>query len=206
VNARVRSFIEASCWIAGSVLCGAFLLARADSELGKKQGLDEFAAQLHAPDQALWSSARVTDYQAAVQLPVDAPVAILSVPALALQVPVYPHSNDLSLNRGTALIDGMAATPDSGGNLGIAGHRDGFFRALKDIRLGDVIEVRTRLKLHLYRVASIRIVDVGDVQLLADTEDPSVTLVTCYPFYYVGRAPQRFVVSATYEWGPPGST
>lgn len=205
MNTRVRSVIEASCWIAGSVLCGAFLLARADSELGRKQGLDEFAAQLRAPDQALWAPARVTDYWAALQLPVDPPVAILGVPALALQVPIYPRSNELSLNRGAALIDGMAA-PDSGGNLGIAGHRDGFFRVLKDIRPGDVIEVRTRLKLHRYRVTSIRIVDVGDVQLLADTEDPSVTLVTCYPFYYVGRAPQRFVVSATYEWGPPGST
>lgn len=205
MNTRVRSVIEVSCWIAGAVLCAAFILARADSELGKMRGLDEFAAQLRAPDQALWSPARVTDYRATLRLPVDAPVAILSVPALELQVPVYPHSNDLSLNRGAALIDGMAA-PDSGGNLGIAGHRDGFFRVLKDIRLGDLIEVHTRLKLHRYRVTSIRIVDVGDVQLLADTEDPSVTLVTCYPFYYVGRAPQRFVVSAMYDWMPSGST
>jgi len=205
VKTRVRSVVEVSCWVAGALLCAAFLLARADSEFGKMRGLDEFAAQLRAPDQALWSSARVTDYRAALQMPVDPPVAVLGVPALALQVPIYPRSNEVSLNRGAALIDGMA-TPDSGGNLGIAGHRDGFFRALKDIRLGDVIEVRTRLKLHRYRVTSIRIVDVGDVQLLADTEDPSVTLVTCYPFYYVGRAPQRFVVSAAYDWTPSGST
>lgn len=199
---RARFTIEVSCWIAGAVLSAAFLLAKADSELGKTRGLDEFAAQLRAPDQALWSSARVTDYRAASLLPVDAPVAILGVPALELQVPVYPRSNELSLNRGAALIDGMAM-PDNGGNLGIAGHRDGFFRALKDIRSGDLIEVRTHLKLHRYRVTSIRIVDAGDVQLLADTEDPSVTLVTCYPFYYVGSAPQRFVVSATYDWTSP---
>lgn len=205
MNTRVRSVIEVSCRIAGGVLCGAFLLARADSEIGQAQDLAVFAAQLRAPDQGLWSSARVTDYRAALQLPVDPPVAILGVPALELQVPIYPHSNELNLNRGAALIDGMAM-PDSGGNLGIAGHRDGFFRVLKDIRLGDVIQVRTRLKMHRYRVTSIRIVDVGDVRLLADTEDPSVTLVTCYPFYYVGSAPQRFVVSGTYDWGPAGST
>lgn len=205
MNTPIRTVAEAICWIAGVGLCAAFLLAKADSELGKRQGLDEFAAQLRAPDQALWSSARVTDYRSALQLPVDPPVAILAVPALELQVPVYAHSTELSLNRGAALIDGMAM-PDSGGNLGIAGHRDGFFRVLKDIRSGDLIEVRTRLQLHRYRVTSIRIVDVGDVRLLADTEDPSVTLVTCYPFYYVGAAPQRFVVSAAYDWTPSGST
>lgn len=113
VNARVRSVVEVSCWIAGAVLCAAFLLARADSEFGKNRGLDEFAAQLRAPDQALWSSARVTDYRTALQLPADAPVAILGVPALALQVPVYPRSDELSFNRGAALIDGMG-TPDTG--------------------------------------------------------------------------------------------
>ena len=91
-------------------------------------------------------------------------------------------------------------TPDTGGNVGIAGHRDGFFRVLKDIKVGDVIEVRTRIKMHRYRVTSIDIVDKTDKRLLADTDEPGVTLVTCYPFYFLGNAPQRYIVAATYVW------
>ena len=138
------------------------------------------------------------DYQTAQQAP-GWPVAVLTVPSLKLEVPVFDSDDELSLNRGAGLVAGMG-TPDQGGNVGIAGHRDGFFRVLKDIKVGDLIEIRTRIKLHRYRVTSIDIVDKTDKRLLADTELPSVTLVTCYPFYYLGNAPQRYIVAATYEW------
>ena len=100
------------------------------------------------------------------------PVAVLTVPSLKLEVPVFEKDDDLSLNRGAGLVAGMG-TPDQGGNVGIAGHRDGFFRVLKDIKVGDLIEVRTRIKVHRYRVTSIDIVDATDKRLLADTELPS---------------------------------
>ena len=109
-------------------------------------------------------------------------------------MPVFEGDDEISLNRGAGLIAGMGL-PDQGGNIGIAGHRDGYFRALKDIKVGDLIEIRTRIKMHRYRVTSIDIVDKADNRLLADTELPVVTLVTCYPFYFVGSAPQRYIVA-----------
>jgi sortase A len=202
---RILSAAEALCFAAGTALCATYALARADAAVGSAHDLAEFNASVRAPDQSLWSPKRVSSYRAALTLPADPPVAILTVPALKLEVPVYDRATELTLNRGAALIDGMRL-PDQGGNAGIAGHRDGYFRVLKDVREGDLIEVRTRLKIHRYRVAAIQIVDQADRHLLRDTDEPSVTLVTCYPFYYVGSAPQRFIVTATYEWSPPAST
>jgi sortase A len=202
---QILSAVEALCFAAGIALCATYALARADAAIASAHDLAEFDARVRAPDQSLWSPKRVSSYRAALTLQTDPPVAILSIPALKLEVPVYDRATELTLNRGAALIDGMMM-PDQGGNAGIAGHRDGYFRVLKDVRRGDLIEVRTRLKVHRYRVVAIQIVDQEDAQLLRDTDEPAVTLVTCYPFYYVGSAPQRFIVTATYEWSPPGST
>ena len=197
--ARVLRWSEAACWIAGALLCSLFALAQADSALGSTRALQDFADSLTAPDQTLWSAGRVRDYQAALNAPAGTPIAVLKVPSLKLEVPVFETDDEISLNRGAGLIAGMGQ-PDQGGNVGIAGHRDGFFRVLKDIKVGDLIEIRTRIKLHRYRVTSIDIVDASDARRLSDTELPSVTLVTCYPFYYLGNAPQRFIVAGTYEW------
>lgn len=190
--------------ISGAVLCVAYLLAWADRAIGSTADIDALSAQLAAPDQTLWAPSRVAQYERAMRESPELPVAILRVADVDLEVPVYPHATDLALNRGAALVPGMGL-PDHGGNVGIAGHRDGFFRALKDIQNGQVIELRTRAKLHRYRVTSLRVVDIHDTRLLADTDEPSVTLITCYPFYYVGPAPKRFVVSATYDWTPAES-
>jgi len=190
---------EAACWIAGTLLCSLFALAQTDSALGSTRALAAFAEGLHPPDQSLWSAGRVRDYQVALKTSSDTPVAVLTVPALKLEVPVFEHDDEISLNRGAGLIAGTGL-PDQGGNVGIAGHRDGFFRVLKDIHVGDLIEIRTRIKVHRYRVTSIDIVDAADNRPLIDTELPEVTLVTCYPFYYLGNAPQRFVVAGKYVW------
>ena len=189
---------EAAAYVAGALLCSLFAIAQADSALGSSRALEEFAASLAPPDQSQWATGRVRDYEKAKLAP-GSPVAVLTVPSLKLEVPVFDKDDDLSLNRGAGLVAGMG-TPDQGGNVGIAGHRDGFFRVLKDIKVGDLIEVRTRIKLHRYRVTSIEIVDAADKRLLADTELPSITLVTCYPFYYIGNAPQRYIVAGNYQW------
>ena len=89
------------------------------------------------------------------------------------------------------------ALPGTDGNSGIAGHRDGFFRGLKDIGPGDAIELETlRGKKEVYRVERIWVVDPEDVSVLDPTPTRSLTLVTCYPFYHVGPAPQRYIVRA----------
>jgi len=80
--------------------------------------------------------------------------------------------------------------------LGVAGHRDGFFRSLKDIRVGAVLYLDTPSDTLAYRVVSTEIVDPADVNVLAATDTATLTLVTCYPFYFVGPAPKRFIVRA----------
>jgi sortase A len=196
--ARALRWTEIGAYIAGALLCSLFALAQADSALGSTNAIEEFVASVDPPDQSQWAAGRVRDYQVAQQSPLKA-VAVLSIPSLKLEVPVFDNDDELSLNRGAGLVAGMG-DPDTGGNVGIAGHRDGFFRALKDIKVGDEIAIRTRLKIHRYRVTSIDIVDKFDKRLLADTELPGVTLVTCYPFYFVGNAPQRYIVAASYVW------
>jgi sortase A len=83
------------------------------------------------------------------------------------------------------------------GNVGIAGHRDGFFRGLRDIHLGDTIDLLVEKGDFRYVVDEIVIVPPDDVSVLATRPKPGLTLVTCYPFYFVGSAPPRYVVRAT---------
>jgi sortase A len=83
------------------------------------------------------------------------------------------------------------------GNIGISGHRDSFFRPLKDIKLGDKIEMRTPDGIQDFEVTDINIVDALDVSVLDPTDTTVLTLITCHPFYYVGYAPDRYIVKAT---------
>jgi sortase A len=124
------------------------------------------------------------------------PIAVLEIPKVHLEVPVFDGTNGLTLNHGVARIAGTAR-PGEGGNIGIAGHRDTFFRGLKDLSIGDAIELRTPTGIEMYAAAEINIVSPSQVNVLRRRSVPSLTLVTCYPFYYVGSAPQRYVVTAS---------
>jgi len=88
------------------------------------------------------------------------------------------------------------ALPGEPGNAGLAGHRDTFFRGLRNVRAGDRISVTTPAGVIDYVVRGTRIVDPDDVSVLNPTEPQTLTLVTCYPFYYIGSAPRRFIVHA----------
>jgi sortase A len=151
-----------------------------------------------APDQELWDARRVAEYEESLKVEAGPPLAVMTIDKLNIQVPVYDGADDFNLNRGVARIKGTA-TIDAAGNLGIAGHRDGFFRGLKDIAMGDRIELQTARREVIYAVSSIEIVDSHDVSVLAPTPEQTITLVTCYPFYYVGHAPKRYIVKATAE-------
>jgi sortase A len=89
----------------------------------------------------------------------------------------------------------------AGGNLGIAGHRDGFFRGLKDVAQGDVIELARPGHTDVYVIDGIRTAKPEDVSVLKPTPKPLLTLVTCSPFHYVGSAPKRYIVRASL-WVP----
>jgi sortase A len=152
-------------------------------------------SRLPEPDYTLWSSKRITDYHASNAQRDDPPLAILSIDKLDLKVPVYNGTDEVNLNRGAGRIIGTARI-DAPGNLGIAAHRDGFFRVLKDVELGDTLELLTYQGEKEFVVSSITIVEPTDVSVLAPTEESTVTLVTCYPFYFVGHAPKRYIVKA----------
>ena len=196
---RLLAALQYACLGAGALLVSVAALARLDAEAGREAGIERFTREAAVPDQALWAPERVKDYETSLALVTEAPLAVLRIPDLGLEVPVYPTDSELHLNRGAGLIAGMSQ-PDKGGNLGIAGHRDGFFRVLKDARPGQRIEVETRLRRHVYRIVATEVVDPTALHVLADTAEPTVTLVTCYPFYFLGHAPQRFIVRGTYEW------
>jgi LPXTG-site transpeptidase (sortase) family protein len=121
---------------------------------------------------------------------------VLRVPTLGLEVVVYYGTDNQTLDRGAGRIEGTAPLGSSG-NVGVAAHRDGFFRPLKDIEVGDEIFVDLASGTLRYEVASTLIVAPEDVWVLAPAAEPTLTLVTCYPFYFVGAAPQRFIVRAT---------
>jgi sortase A len=182
----VMQTIEKIMWSAGIALLLFYGAARADSELGRVADMQSF-------NRSEWSQSRLQAYEESLARPVGPVLAVVRVPSIDLAVPLYGDTSTLHLNRGVGLIEHMA-TPEEGGNLGIAGHRDGFFRVLARVRAGDDIEVRTQGWRYNYRVAFIAIARASDARLLAPTAEPVVTLVTCYPFYFVGHAPQRFVV------------
>lgn len=199
MKARLVILLQYGCLSVGALLVSVVAFARLEGEVGRQSAVESFQGAPPPPDQTLWSPERIEGYQASLAAVPEAPVAILRVPELGLEVPVYSTASELHLNRGAGLIEGMGL-PDKGGNLGIAGHRDGYFRVLKDIQPGQRIEVETRARTHRFRVVSTEVVDPTDLRVLADTLDPTVTLVTCFPFYFLGSAPQRFIVRGAYEW------
>ena len=102
------------------------------------------------------------------------------------------------MDRGAGVIDGMSY-PHEPGNIGISGHRDGYFRVLKDVQIGHKIVLQTLEGTKTFTIDSTQVVEIEDTRLLQDTWDQTVTLVTCYPFYFVGHAPKRFIVTASLD-------
>ncbi len=200
-------WLELSLWALGILLIAVFLSTRVWSEHARSQAVEAFRIRAASPgledsrltaptgvDQSLWSRARILAY--AHSFPVaGAPEAVLRIPSLRLEVPVYRVLNELNLNRGAAHIEGTTDLLRNG-NIGIAAHRDGFFRKLKDIEVGADVYLDVERRSTRFHVVKLSIVDPSDTAVLAPTASSMITLVTCYPFYFIGPAPQRFVVQA----------
>lgn len=122
-------------------------------------------------------------------------VGRIEIPRLGVSAVVRAGVDSRTLDLAVGHIPGTAF-PGEQGNVGLAGHRDTFFRRLKDIREDDEIRVVTKEGTYSYRVARTTVVDPKDVWVLDPTEQPALTLVTCFPFTYIGSAPQRFIVRA----------
>jgi sortase A len=119
----------------------------------------------------------------------------IDIPRLGISVIVVEGTAARTLRRSVGHIRGTAL-PGEPGNVGISGHRDTFFRPLRNVRQGDLVALTTLTGEYRYRVVSTKVVPPEDVAVLDAGRDESLTLVTCYPFYYVGPAPSRFIVRA----------
>ena len=122
-------------------------------------------------------------------------VGMLDVPRLRLTTPVVEGDDDGTLKRAVGHLPDTPL-PWQKGNSALAGHRDGLFRPLKDVKIGDEIRFRTTSQQLNYRVTKTSIVKPDDVSVLEPGSTETLTLITCYPFNYVGSAPKRFVVHA----------
>jgi len=158
-------------------------------------------------DRSEWSAARVTRYEESLSRRVDA-VGRLEIPAADVSVMVLEGTEETTLDRAVGRIPGTARVGETG-NLGIAGHRDGFFRGLRHVETGDEITLTTLDGVARYRVERTHVVAPTQVDVLEATDESTLTLVTCYPFYFVGDAPERFIVEARrvdYEvWQAPSN-
>lgn len=119
----------------------------------------------------------------------------LEIPRIDLSVMVLEGVQSETLRKGAGHIPGTAF-PNEAGNVGIAAHRDSFFRKLRNIRTNDQITLTTLQGSYQYAVDWSRVVEPTDIGVLSPSSDSILTLVTCYPFYYLGPAPQRFIVRA----------
>jgi sortase A len=212
-NSTVRGFSrpERVLLFCGMLLVSVYIASRFYSAIYSRSSLQSFWAsqavarttvgtnprsQSSQPDFRLWSEKRIQKYQAGLLVKVPPPLGVIEIPSLGLQVPILEGTDDLTLDRGVGHIAGTAS-PGESGNIGIAGHRDGFFRGLKDIHVGDRIDLQSQQGISHYRVDEIQIVSPDDVSVLEPRTKSSLTLVTCYPFYFVGSAPSRYIVHAT---------
>ena len=204
-------WLETGLYVGGVVLLVVFFQIRTSGERQREEGIRVFQESVMAaekevaanqpewkPNQELWADKRIREYEESLKVEAGPPLALLTIDKADIQVPVYNGTDEFNLNRGVGRIIGTAPF-EAEGNLGIAGHRDGFFRGLKDIEVGDEIRFQTARGEVLYTVSSIEIVEPSDVSVLAPTTERTLTLVTCYPFYYVGHAPKRYIVTATAE-------
>ena len=182
----------------GLTLIGIYALARlhgfvwnyaaveAQSLLSESEG----TTQESSVDFTLWDAKRIQAYKESLLRKFDPPLAVLRINRIGLEVAVLEGTDEITLNRGVGHI-ANTATVDSSGNIGIAGHRDGFFRGLKDLKLGDSMELDTSSGRRDYTIDGIEIVQPDDTRVLDSRANPTVTLVTCYPFYFIGHAPER---------------
>jgi sortase A len=171
-----------------------FLYLGARDYLGSRTGQFQAARDFQSlPDDAI---NHAVPYTIRVKPPAPGETfAKLLIPRLNAELYIVEGDDARELRRAPGHLIG-SALPGARGNCVIAGHRDTHFRILKDIRDGDDIILKTPHGQYLYRVHATKIVSTKTIAVLEPTPDPQLSLITCYPFYYIGSAPERFVVEA----------
>lgn len=200
----MRQRLEILFWSIGIVLMLIFFGAQALGEIERQRGIAAFEEnqrpgniQTRAASVPLlaMTDTGVTHITESSRQPDDEVLAILRISEIGLELPVRYGTDEQVLRRGPGLVEGTSL-PASNGNVAIAAHRDVHFRGLKDLQLGDTIKLESPDRTQTYIVTDLSVVDPTDVHVLDETGHSVLTLVTCYPFYFVGNAPQRYVVRA----------
>lgn len=147
------------------------------------------------PDTQLWSENRKrTLARLLPQAPAEAE-AVLLLPGRERGIAVFDGATEVHMTLGAGRL--LETSPlDGNGNIALSAHRDGAFRALKDLAVGDQLRLRTGGRERVFEVATLSIVKPDAVHVLEPTPVPTLTLITCYPFYFLGSAPDRYVVQA----------
>jgi sortase A len=181
---RVSRLLERTLFLASAALIGYWASVQVGSQLTRRHVLDAMAAPVAEMDASLREIVGQTGF-----------VGRIEIPRIGLDAVVLADVDDRSLDLGAGHLS-KTALPDEPGNFVLAGHRDSHFRGLRNIQLGDAIHVTTQLGTFDYQVEETFTVWPNEVSVLEDQGSPVLTLVTCYPFEYVGPAPKRFIVRA----------
>jgi sortase A len=182
--------------VAGLLALGYCLTVFLDAKFFESRESRNFARQLRRDAVAAAHSGSPVQAVTPVVKPRDGDIiGRLEIPRIGVSVMVVEGVKDGDLKRAAGHIPGTPL-PGEPGNVGIAAHRDTFFRPLRSIHRNDVITVSTLRGAYRYRVVSTRIVKPEEVQVLNPLGRDTLTLVTCFPFYYIGSAPSRFIVRA----------
>jgi sortase A len=191
----VSRWLERALLAIGIACLGYFGYVSAETVLYQAYENRELDAILASREPELANAAPDTPPEARRAVANGETVGRLEIPRLKVSAVVKAGVDSRTLRLAVGHIPGTAF-PGETGNVGLAGHRDTFFRRLRDVRSDDEIVLTTPDGVYRYRVDRTDVVEPSDVWVLDPTEQPTLTLVTCYPFTYVGSAPQRFVVRA----------
>ncbi|OFW16150.1 MAG: hypothetical protein A3F70_02705 [Acidobacteria bacterium RIFCSPLOWO2_12_FULL_67_14] len=188
---RVLRWLERMLVVVGVVLLGYCGYVSLESWLYQRVANRELEVAMVGPPAAVPSPSR-----ALPRIPQQGElIGRIEIPRLGLSAVIRAGTDDRTLRLAVGHISGTAL-PEDGGNIGLAAHRDTFFRPLRDIRIADEIRLVTPTGTFTFLVADTSIVKPTDTWVLDPTRGMTLTLVTCYPFSYVGAAPDRFIVRA----------
>ena len=192
---RLLKWLEAILILGGLLAGGYCAYAWMESQAAQDQALQELAEMARKETARKGASSRHPPK--ALPPPVEGtPVGEIVIPRLGVSVAILEGTKPGTLSRAVGHVSG---TPQPGekGNICLAGHRDTFFRPLRKISAGDDVELRFPGGSARYRVIDTETVDPEEVRVLDPTPANTLTLITCYPFYFIGSAPRRFIVHAT---------
>jgi sortase A len=198
VSKRVVLGIHRVLLAGGLVLLGIFLFSYLRSEYTQWAGTRELSEAARTTSERPVVAAKRTAAPPAVKRPRPRRGSVLGrfeVPRLKLSYVLLEGTDDTTLDKSIGHVE-YTPLPGEAGNIGIAGHRNTHFKRLEWVRRGDEIMLSTRERAYRYIVESVRLVMPENVEVLDDSSGPALTLVTCFPFEYVGSAPQRFIVRA----------